>query len=90
MFLKKSSCVKAKWGKTFFKKMKLQCSDPHLYLQIQKGSSIPVFHGVRHRGVFLDWIPLDHIRLRPERIFDLLTHLQPFHIRLEMKTKVQN
>ena len=31
---------------------------------------------------YLDW--------RPERIFDLLTHLQPFHIRLETKTKEQN
>ena len=29
-------------------------------------------------------------RLSPERIFDLLTHLRPFQIRLEMKTKVQN
>ena len=29
-------------------------------------------------------------RLSPERIFDLLTHLQPFQIRLEMKIKVQN
>ena len=28
--------------------------------------------------------------MSPERIFDLLTHLQPFQIRLEMKTKVQN
>ena len=40
--------------------------------------------------LFLHWIPLDHIRLSPGRIFDLLTHLQPFQIRLEMKTKVQN
>ena len=30
--------------------MKLRCGDPHLYLQIQKGSSIPIFHGVRCRG----------------------------------------
>ena len=29
-------------------------------------------------------------RLSPERIFDLLTHLRPFQIWLEMKTKVQN
>ena len=29
-------------------------------------------------------------RLSPERIFDLLTHLPPFQIRVEMKTKVQN
>ena len=29
-------------------------------------------------------------RLSPERIFGLLTHLQPFQIQLEMKTKVQN
>ena len=40
--------------------------------------------------LFLHWTPLDHIRLSPERIFDLLTHLQPFQIRLEMKTKVHN
>ena len=31
---------------------------------------------------YLDWAP--------ERIFNLLTHLQPFQIRLEMKTKEQN
>ena len=31
--------------------MKLRHRDPHLYLQIQKGSSIPVFHSVRSRGV---------------------------------------
>ena len=30
--------------------MKLRCGDPHLYLQIQKGGSIPVFRGVRCRG----------------------------------------
>ena len=29
-------------------------------------------------------------RLSPDRIFDLLTHLWPFQIRLEMKTKVKN
>ena len=29
-------------------------------------------------------------RLSPERIFDLLTHLRPFQMWLEMKTKVQN
>ena len=29
-------------------------------------------------------------RLSPERIFGLLTHLWPFQIRFEMKTKVQN
>ena len=40
--------------------------------------------------LFLHWIPLDYIRLSPERIFDLLTHLRPFQIRLEMETKVQN
>ena len=28
--------------------------------------------------------------MSPERIFDLLTHLQPFQIWVEMKTKVQN
>ena len=37
----------------------------------------------------MHWIPF-MFRLSPERIFDLLTHLRPFQIWLEMKTKVQN
>ena len=30
--------------------MKLRSGDPHLYLRIQKGGSIPIFRGVRRRG----------------------------------------
>ena len=40
----------AKKKKKKEKKMKLRCGDPHLYLRIQKGGSIPIFRGVRRRG----------------------------------------